>query len=253
MLRFRAKHKSNSMKKLLLFIVLIISNNILSAQSERHYVAFSAGPSFPLSDFSKTDLLDSASGFAKTGLFLKMTYAYKISHNFGIQAKVVFNTNNYDTEAMKTQLDQQFPDYPASINSARPWNSGGLYASPFLRIPLDDRFVWEIKGTIGLSGAYSPQLSIKSAELPNGHKLDYYRESAKAFGFGYGFGTSFYYKLSKYLIFLNADYYSSQMKFKEVNGWGYPSDEFPDGKEFLIDIDQNISTYSISIGIGYFL
>lgn len=133
------------MKRLILALFILGSINLF-AQSGRQYVSLSAGPSFPLNDFAKADLTDSTSGFAKTGLNLKLIYSYKITHNFGLQAHFVVNVNNIDLQAIKDEANELFDNYSFSIQNSNTWNCGGIYVSPFLRFPITEKLVWEIKG-----------------------------------------------------------------------------------------------------------
>jgi hypothetical protein len=239
------------MRKLLVIIYLLSSFSII-AQTSRQYVGISVGPSFPLNDFSKSDLGDTTSGFAKTGVNLKVIYSYKLSHNFGLQAHFIFNSNNLDNEALKNEANSNMGDYSFSVESTRPWNSGGIYIAPFLRLPVSDRFTWEIKANIGLSSAYSPQFFIRGTNIESSEKTEYYREAAKAFGLGLGAGSSFMYMLKKYVISLNFDYYYSNIHFKEVSGWGWTSEDNPKGTPYNISIDQKINSIAVSIGLAYF-
>ncbi|NOY49943.1 MAG: outer membrane beta-barrel protein [Chlorobi bacterium] len=240
------------MKKILI-IIFVLSNFSIIAQTSRQYVGISVGPSFPLGDFSKSDLSDSTSGFAKTGINLKVIYSYKLSHNFGLQLHFVFNANNIDNEALKNEAAASKSDYSFSVESNRPWNSGGIYLSPFLRLPISERFTWEIKGNIGLSSAHSPQFIVRGTNTESSEKTEYFREVAKAFGLGFGTGTSFMYKLNKYVLTLDLDYYYSNIHFKEITGWGWTSEDNPSGTPYNYAADRKISSAAISIGLAYFL
>ena len=240
------------MKRILLIIVLFSSITAFS-QSTRQYLGLSIGPSFALSDFAKTDLSDSTSGFAKTGVDLKVVYSYRITHNFGIQANFVFNSNNLDNEALQEDAQLHNPEFSFSVESNRPWSSGGAYVGPFLRFPITENFSWDFRGLIGVSGGYSPQFTIRGTNVNTGEKTEYYREAAKAFGFGMTAGTGFKYRIKNYLILLNADYYYTNLHFKEVTGWGWTSADNPTGTPYNTENHQKINTISVTIGFAYFL
>lgn len=240
------------MKKLLIALYILVSVSLF-AQSNRQYVSISGGPAFPLNDFSKAELTDSTSGFAKTGLNLKLVYSYKITHNFGLQAQFIFNSNNIDIQAIKLEAIKLIPNYSFSIESSQAWNSGGVYLSPFLRFPITENFTWEVKGAIGFTGAYSPQFIIRGSNLTKPEKTEYYRNSGKAFGLGVGGGTSLLYQLRKYKICLNFDYLYSNLNFKEVSGWGWTSPSNPDGTPYNISARRKITVASVSVGLAYSL
>jgi len=238
------------MKKLIIALFILGSVN-LHAQSNRQYISLSAGPAFPMNDFAKAKLSDSTSGFAKTGLNLKLVYSYKITHNFGLQAHFIFNSNNADIQAIKNEATELIPNYSFSIENSQAWSTGGAYVSPFLRFPITEELTWEIKGDLGITGAYSPQYTIRGINTETQEKTEYFRNSGKAFGLGLGAGTSILYQLRKYKICLNFDYLYSNLKFKEISGWGWTSPSDPDGTPYNISANRKISMASVSIGLAY--
>lgn len=240
------------MKNLIIAVFLFGSVNLL-AQSNRQYVSISAGPAFPMNDFAKAKLTDTTSGFAKTGINIKLIYSYKITHNFGLQAHFNFYSNNIDIQAIKNEAIDLIPNYSFSIESSQAWSTGGVYASPFLRFPITEKLTWEVKGDIGITGAYSPQFTIRGTNLDTQEKTEYFRNSDKAFGLGIGGGTSILYQLRKYKICLNFDYLYSNLKFKEISGWGWTSPSNPDGTPYNISAKRKISVASVSIGLAYSL
>jgi hypothetical protein len=239
--------------KRLIILAFIFSSILGYTQSTRQYLGLTVGPSFPLSDFAKTDFSDSTSGFAKTGINLKFVYSYRIANNFGIQAHFVYNTNDINNNSLTKEANKIFPGYSFSAYSKRPWSSGGVYAGPFVRIPFNDDFSWDIRAMIGLAGAYSPQFTINGIVPETNQKTQYYREFAKTFGIGFSFGTGFKYRIKNYLLLLNADYYYSNLNFKEVTGWGWTSPENLTGDPYNIKVEQKVNNISISIGFAYFL
>lgn len=240
------------MKKILLLAVIFLSLTTFS-QSTRQYLGLSIGPSFPLSDFAKTDISDSTSGFAKTGVNFKFIYSYRITHNFGIQAHFVYNSNNLDIQALSNEASKEFPSYSFSTESKQGWSTGGIYAGPFLRFPFTDKLSWEIRGLIGLSGGYSPQFTIRGTNTETGEKTEYYREFSRTYGLGLSAGSGFKYRVKNYLVLLNADYYYSDLTFNEVTGWGWTDDENLTGTPYNFSTQQKVNNIAVTIGFAYFL
>ncbi len=240
------------MKRILLIVILFSSLSIY-AQSTRQYLGLTVGPSFPLSDFAKTDLSDSTSGFAKTGVNFKFLYSYRITHNFGIQAHFVYNSNFFDREALTSEVEKNIPDYSFSVESNQPWGNGGAYVGPFLSFLITENFSWDFRVLIGFTGGFSPQYIIRGTNLDSGEKTEYYREAAKSYGFGAVGGTGFKYRIKRYLILLNADYYYSNLNFKEITGWGWTSPDNPTGTPYVISRKQKTNTFAVTIGFAYFL
>lgn len=238
--------------KLKLLIILILTSQFVFSQVNRQYMGLAAGPSFPLSDFGKTDLNDSTSGWAKTGIALEFTYSYRLTHNFGLQGLINYSSNRFDNirygDALTAaySLDDSSPDTSFSVESSRNWSSGGILIGPFLRFPLSESLSWDIKASVGFFGVSSPTAIIYGT-ISTGEKLeDYYRQSGKGYGFAYSFGTGFKYKLSKYYLLLFANYYSSSVKIDNVSGWDWNSEPY------ITSFKQNISYLSVTFGAGYF-
>jgi len=240
------------MKKIITILAIFISISTF-AQSNRQYVGIAIGPAFPLNDFAKVELSDSTSGFAKTGLNVKIMYSYRLTHNFGIQAHFVYNSNNIHNEKMKSQAELEMPDYSFSISSASSWGVGGIYVGPFLRIPFTDRFSWDVRGLIGGVGGNSPQFTIRGTHLESGEKTEYYREAARTFGFGITAGTGFKYIINNFILSINADYYYSNLEFKDVTGWGWTDANNPTGTPYKITTKQKVNSVALSFGFAYFL
>lgn len=240
------------MKKALLLAFLFLSLSTFS-QSTRQYLGLTIGPSFPLSDFAKIDLSDSTAGFAKTGINLKLIYSYRFTHNFGIQAHFVYNSNNLDNMAISSEAAIEKPSFSFSTESSQSWSTGGIYVGPFLRFPFTDNFSWELRGLMGLTGGYSPQFTIRGTNTETGQKTEYYREFSRTFGFGLSAGTGFKYRIKNYLVLLNADYYYSNLTFNDITGWGWTNEDNLTGTPYNFSTQQKISNIAVTIGFAYFL
>lgn len=92
-----------------IFLILFISTvHLVFGQAEKQYISLAVGPSFTLDDFARTDINDSTSGWAKTGVALEFTYAYRLTHNFGLQLQVNYSSNKFDNFAYRDALDAAY-------------------------------------------------------------------------------------------------------------------------------------------------
>lgn len=236
------------MKKLI--IALLFLTQIAFGQSvNRQYVGLSIGPSFPLADFSKTVLSDSTSGFAKTGVALNFSYAYRLTHNFGLQLIINYSSNKIDNIAYKNALEAMHPNYGVSIESTKNWSSGGIFLGPYLRFPITNNLSWDFRALGGYFGSYSPNITVRTTNKNDlNDKGEYYIVDSRASNFGYVLGTGFKYRVkSTYYILLSGDYVNSTLKFKDVSGWDW------DGEPYNTEFSQNISYFTATIGVGYIL
>lgn len=234
--------------KLKLLIILIFASAMVAAQStNRQYIGLSIGPSFPSGDFAKTNLNDSTSGWAKTGVAIDLTYSFRLAHNFGLYVSGAFSSNKFNISEYKNALETANPEYGVSVESARNWSGGGLLLGPYIRLPLSSKLSLDLRGSFGFFSAYSPKITIRTTLLSDQSITnDYYRESASGFSYAYSFGLGFKYRLSNYYALLFGDYLSSPLKFKNGSGWDW-NDE-PYTTEFY----QTISYINVTVGLGYY-
>ena len=239
------------MKQRLLLVCILITH-LIYAQTDNQYVSLAVGPSFPLNDFSKMDINDSTSGWAKTGVAFEFTYAYRLTHNIGFQVKLSYSSNSFDNltydDALTASysLNSEDPDTSFSSESSRNWSSGGLLLGPYLRLPLTESLSWDVKALFGAFGVNSPTLLINGS-IDNDEELEeYYRQSGKGYAFAFNLGTGFKYKVSKYYVLLFVDYFESKLKINDVAGWDWNDEPYNES------IKQHVSYLSVTIGLGYY-
>ena len=239
--------KRGMRKSLYILFVILVSAGALGAQSERNYIGLSIGPSFPGGDFAKTDLNDSTSGWAKTGVALQANYCYRITHNFGVSVMVSYSSNKFDNIEYKDALGERHQDTSFSVENQKNWTTGGIMIGPYLRFPLSSKLSWDIRGYVGFAGSTSPKLTIRATDVQTNEPLEpYYRESANALNFSYMLGTGFKYALNKYYILLFADYFATVMEYDNVTGWDW------DAQPYKTSFKQDISYVTVTAGVGYF-
>ncbi len=235
------------MKKIIIGL-LFLTQVAFGQSNNRQFIGLSIGPSFPLSDFSKSQLGDSTSGFAKTGIAMSFNYAYRVSHNFGFQLIINYSSNSLNNSKYKKELESEHPNYGVSVESTKNWSSGGLFLGPYLRFPISENFSWDIRTLAGYFGSYSPNATIRTTNKNDlNDKGEYYLVSSRASNFGYILGTGFKYKVGSYYVMLFGDYLQSTLKFKDVTGWDL------DGEPYNVTFNQRISYFTVTGGVGYIL
>lgn len=240
------------MNRTILALLLIMIVQISIGQSERQFISLAVGPSFTTSDFAKTDLNDSTSGWAKTGVALEFTYAYRLTHNIGLVILGSYSSNKFDVFAYNDaltaahSLDPNTPDTSFVAISNKNWSAGGFLAGPYLRIPLSGSLSWDIRATAGFFGAGAPNLTVKGT-ISDGETLeDYYMNGGKGYAFAYSFGTGFKYALSNYYLMVFTQYYKSSINVDNNAGWDWNAEPYE------LSFKQNISYISLTFGVGYF-
>ena len=242
------------MKIKLLIILLIATFFVYGQSTNRNYIGLSIGPSFPMGDFAKSELTDSSAvfptngnGFAKTGVALVVSYAYRITHNFGVQAMITYSSNSIDNIKYRDELQRLHPDWSVSVESSRGWSGGGIMVGPYLRFPFTENFSWDIRGLFGLYGSSSPKVTVRATFIEDESiKGEYFRVSGNDFSYCYSFGTGFKYQFRKYYLLVFADYLFSPQEYNNIGGWNWEGDYYTTTNK------QNISYVYATVGLGYF-
>ena len=164
------------MKIRLLFILVLLSA-VAFSQTSKQGISLALGPSFPLSSFKNTDLNDSTSGWAKTGVALEITYTYRFMHNLGLIVQANYSSNKFDnftySDALTAahSIDPVTPDTAFVVESNKNWYAGGLLAGPYLSFPFTENLTWDITATAGFYGVGSPNLTVKG-NISDGSTLE---------------------------------------------------------------------------------
>ena len=62
----------------------------------------------------------------------------------------------------KDALEEANEEYGVSVESTQNWSGGGLLFGPYLRLPLSQKLSWDIRGSFGFYGSYSPKITIRT-------------------------------------------------------------------------------------------
>jgi opacity protein-like surface antigen len=157
------------MKKLLIMaMALLVSGTLLAQESKvktepKSFIAFHAGPSFPVADFSSTDMENNPdAGFAKTGINLNLTYGYQFQNNLGLVASVLFNQNKVDKGGVIYKDETSEQELVLSMDH---WQFYGVSAGPMLTFNIGNKVYTDVKVMIGAVNANAPKISFQGLEL----------------------------------------------------------------------------------------
>lgn len=143
------------MKKniLLSFGLLLSSLTILAQYSDeakktKHHVYFSAGPSFPVGDFSSTNLDNEDAGMAKTGYNLQLKYMYAPNSGLGVVASTFYAKHSLDKSSFN--LD--------SVLSLDHWQYYGLMVGPLFVMPITEEAKVDAYVQVGAGNFNTPEV-----------------------------------------------------------------------------------------------
>jgi len=153
------------MKKIFLLVAVTMSMYMIAIAQERRagpekkgFLILSAGPSFPLGNFSSTtfDINSNTppkNGFAKTGFNLDLQGGYHFVKNFGVTGSVFYNLYSYDEQRLKDQLG-----IPAEANMrVDHWKYYGIVAGPMLTATITPKTSIDFNVMTGVISANSPK------------------------------------------------------------------------------------------------
>lgn len=143
------------MKKMLLILAAIMSMCMIAAAQERRagpdkkgFVILSAGPAFPIGDFSSKNLDNEEAGLAKTGFNLDLQGGYNLGTNFGVAAAAFYSRESIDATI--------FNGTDASVDH---WQYYGLVAGPMITQNVGTKTSVDLNFMTGVANVNSPKFS----------------------------------------------------------------------------------------------
>lgn len=126
------------------------------------FIGISAGPSFPVGNYAKSDWNNENSGFAQNGYnFNGLDLGIKFVPSFGLVFSFKGANIPMDVQTIANNYAQEYGG-EFVVKSSR-WNFGGIYVGPLISIPtkiveVDFRF------QTGLMLAFTPEMEIKRGQ-----------------------------------------------------------------------------------------
>ncbi len=223
------------MKKLLVLMLALLVSSAIPAQESKttvnknSFLAFHAGPSFPVGAFSSNDPANEDAGLAKTGYTIGLNYGYRFNTNFGIEAAAFYN--HYGTKNMVLTLETGDGTETFEM-TADAWNLYGLTLGPSL----------EFSPAKNMSAGMHVMGGVANVRLPAFYLED--EELTKAdWGIGPVFQAGINLKIDagkQVFFFVSGDYQYMRPVFNILDIW---TDESDKGY-------QKISVVQATAGIG---
>ena len=224
-------------KFLILCILLLAIINIYSQNNaEREYFSFTVGPSFPLGGYAKKDFKNVASGFAKTGGNVNISYYRLMGKKTGITATLLGQINPLNASAIAQAFDQSpFNSFSFGSQPGQPVPSNGtIYPNWHV-----DNSSWKIAAlmfggygefnsgngskisffTRALIGAlYASSPSLKASSITDTAAAYLTQSSGSAVGFSFLLGAGIKYKLTSRISLLSGIEYlgTTKLTFKNI-------------------------------------
>lgn len=223
------------MKKLLVLLLALLVSSAMLAQGSRKsvnrnsFLAFQAGPSFPLGDFKSSDAKNENAGFAKTGYNIGLNYTYLLNAQAGLTAGVFYN--RYPTKDVEFEIDMGDGTRTITMKMDN-WQFYGITAGPALNFEVAKNINTGIRVMGGIANARTPEIKYdNSVMLYSDWGIGAVLQGGIDLRLGLG---------SNVYVVLNADYLYMNPQFQ-------PTD-FND--EQTEKVHQKISVLNTTAGIG---
>jgi hypothetical protein len=173
--------KTYYMKKLLFLMIVLLISGAMQAQGStektvtKSFLVLHAGPSFPIGDFGKTNLIDNGTnliyngeaGFAKTGFNVNINYGYQFVKNLGLAASVFYNNNKLNNKAFVDQLNGVVGEEVIDATGLKldHWKWYGLTVGPMINHELTKDLTIDLRVMGGVANVNSPKATFEGFEV----------------------------------------------------------------------------------------
>jgi len=239
------------------FILLFLLTASLQCISQTHneraaLLEIGYGVAIPLGAFEKSDVKDSASGYATSGTNLNVIFTYMVSKKIGVSAMISSSVNKLNEGGVKEKFNiyaKRIGDAFVSDIQYAKWNTTAYLAGGQFIQPLQ-KAAFNFQLLAGYSRTEFPEVNaiIYKDSLIDAITVDQYAESvASAFCFNVGAGLK--YNVSDIMcINLNANYFSANPEFDDVKTIGKVNGNT---EEEVYSYHQKISLLNVTVGVGF--
>jgi hypothetical protein len=153
------------MKKIVISFVFVVLSISVFSQTDKWYFSISMGQSWPLGSFSKNDISNPKSGYAKKGFGLLLDATYPLNEHWGMKGVVMLNNNQIDRIKLGTMLEARMNAVSISVNGTdknflssqvNSWVSNAMLFGPVYTINFEHSY-WDFQVLGGMNVAYLPQ------------------------------------------------------------------------------------------------
>jgi len=211
------------MKKIIALFAFIVLSVSVYSQTNNWYFSLSMGGSVPLGTFSKTDINNKESGYAKSGFDLMLDATYPLNNHWGLKGAMFMSTNPVDLNGLGTKLETRMNaasitvadadrKYLSLLTNSWMWNS--LLVGPVYTVNIN-RANWDFQLLGGMNVAYLPQQKMQYEKPSNSWYYLDKNTTTTSVSYGIMAGTAFRFPVSDRInLRVGIDYYRSQASIK---------------------------------------
>jgi len=268
---FRDHQSLTALKKLFpgFLILCCLVSNVHGQTKSKWSIGAAFGIASPSGKFGNTDIFDSTSAFATTGLAFNVDAVYKLNKHIGFSLLFTGQQNIVDTKTMVNKIEKAVPGAFFNIKSGD-WNIGKIMGGINLSVPLDqnEKITAFVRLMAGVMKTTLPKITITevyySDSLGNAAvSQSSYAKKSLDWTFAWLAGVGIQYNLSKnYFLHASIDYSASSPKvpyypvgtrigatgFYPISGSPYPTMLL--GASSSPTYKQPINSFNMCAGIG---
>ena len=264
-----------------MFAILFHTTLAFSQTKHTGYISLMAGPAFPSGHFANTNLFDQASGFAKAGEAISLSYTKHVSTDWGLSIGLAaqrnpINTGAFESSFSKAKIYQGFsfgsnPNNPPQVDYViyRNWNfetKSWLYAA--LQRGIKREFSLNNQRTallvtnanVGVLYVTSPQL--KGSSITDTATAIITQNKSSGFGLIYSLGVGMNYYLNKTIFLTSTLNYTgtNNVSFNDVKSTLLITKGMVGSANYSVQQStvtangkQALSSINLLVGIGFVL
>jgi len=215
------EHKifEKNMKNIQILVTLLffsIALNTTAQEKVKSYIGITAGPSFAVGDFSKSEVgsfnnWNNKAGFAKTGVSVEVEGACYFLPKIGIGGAIYYSNHGGFSKEDVSKLGDSYTDAFAvnesTVSTSGNYSSINMMVGPYFSFPIS-KFTIDFRVMGGLlKSVATPSMIVL---LEDQKDTTFKQASSTASSFGWQVGGGFRYALSdKMGLMLKADYFNS--------------------------------------------
>ncbi|MGN7988693.1 outer membrane beta-barrel protein [Pedobacter sp. 22226] len=229
------------MKIRLTLLMCFLMAQLTSYAQNKSTVSFHLGASIPLNDFASKDENNELAGYAKTGYSIALGYDYRIIKNFGLQALVKIDNNDFSESDLQRAARTSGTNWTVTADN---WNSASFLAGFYYAFPVGTKTDIFFRALAGAVSIKEPATNLAVTANNQNYYINKAEKSSTAFNYLVGIGLK--QSISERLAFLaNVDYSDSKVEFSDVV---YSSNIAPISGSTT---KTKLTKVNIGIGLGY--
>lgn len=142
----------------ILLPALALLTAALHAQEPAGFISVGGGLAVPMGSFRSTNADNKGAGLATEGVVFDLNFGYRMGKVFGVTAVLRGTGNATSDKAVANNYVLQ-PGQEIKVEPGT-WVTAGLYVGGLALVPMNERWAFTVRATVGYASVTSPVLKI---------------------------------------------------------------------------------------------